>query len=100
MESPKEIGTWGGYLLRAWDPDFLLTYQGSHLCYVFETYVTPHVHSLRHHQLLFGLALYCLDAQAWKFNEGMKLLSDELQTSTCLHLRHSHPRTNALPSLA
>lgn len=58
MESPKEIGTWGGYLLRAWDPDFLLTYQGSHLCYVFETYVTPHVHSLRHHQLLFGLALY------------------------------------------
>lgn len=36
MESPKEIGTWGGYLLRAWDPDFLLTYQGSHLHYVFD----------------------------------------------------------------
>lgn len=54
MESPKEMNM--GWLPPwAWDPDFLLTYQDPTLP-TYLTYVTPHVHSLRHHQLLFGLA--------------------------------------------
>lgn len=63
MESPKkqkhEVVT-----SQALDPDFLLTHQGSHLSDIFDTYVTPHIYSLRHHQLLFGLALYW--PERWK----------------------------------
>ena len=42
---------------RPWIQDFLLTHRGSHPCDIFDTCVTPHINSLRHHQLLFGLVL-------------------------------------------
>lgn len=58
MDSSKGIEALGGYHLEALDPDSLLTHLGPHTV-ARRTRAVPHLHSLRHHQRLCGLA-FCL----------------------------------------